>query len=99
MPIRSNREKALANLIRFTSSEYIVAHRRERLIKEKATLLSIDLQDHTRARLAASTIGGYMLADAVDHLIVNNGNGWQEMTGALSVGFLGSELKNCPRVQ
>lgn len=98
MPIRGNREKALTNLILFTSSEYILAHRRERLIKEKATLLSIDLQDHTRARLAASTIGGYMLADAVDHLIANDINGWQEMTEALSVGFLGAELKNCPRV-
>lgn len=92
MPIRENREKAIRHLIKFTHSAHILTHRSERQVKERAILLSIYLSDYFEVRLAASTIGGYLLADAIDHVIANQAGAWNEMMEALAIGFLGSEL-------
>jgi hypothetical protein len=102
LPIRDNRQKALDYWVRFCRSSDIVEHRQKRISRERALIGSDKnyqslLDKQVDFMMGASTLGGYGLATAVDHIIADQPAAWTEVIEALSIGYLGSELTRMRR--
>lgn len=102
LPIKDHRQKALDYWVRFCRSSDIVRYRQDMISKEKALIESDKqypslLDKQVYFTIAASTLGGYGLANAVDHIIADQPTAWAEVIEALSIGYLGSELRRIRR--